>query len=154
MKILLQRVTHANVRVAGKSTGEITAGLLLFAGFGRCDEDLFKGDAFHVMLSKASSKIVNLRVFPNSEGKLDHSVTETEGGILLVPQFTLYGKSEKGRRPDFTDAMQPAMAEQAFSLFHKALEQQLGKSVATGIFGADMAVSLVNDGPFTLQLTF
>jgi len=105
-------------------------------------------------LSDSVNKIVNLRIFPNSEGKLDYSARDIDAEILLVPQFTLYGKSEKGRRPDFTDAMTPAMAAQAFEIFHPILSKQLGKRVETGIFGADMAVSLVNDGPFTLQLSF
>ncbi len=154
MKLLLQRVTQAKVTVDHQVTGEIERGILVFVGFGQVDEPLVEANTLSTSIEKACAKIVNLRIFSNSDGKLDHSALDVDAGILLVPQFTLYGKSEKGRRPDFTNAMQPAMAEQAFNSFQETLSKQLGKSVEAGVFGADMAVSLVNDGPFTLQLTF
>ncbi len=154
MRILLQRVTSARVDVGGKTVGEIEQGLLLLVGFGKADQALFEDNSLDTTLEKACNKIVNLRVFSNQEGKLDYSVLEKDGSILLVPQFTLFGKNEKGRRPDFTDAMHPEPAKIALQQFHQRLEVKLGKPVATGVFGADMAVSLVNDGPFTLQLTF
>ncbi|MBX2868750.1 MAG: D-tyrosyl-tRNA(Tyr) deacylase [Acidiferrobacterales bacterium] len=154
MRILLQRVASARVDIAKQTVGEIQQGLLLLAGFGKLDQTLFEDNALEPVLEKASNKLVNMRVFSNQKGKLDFSVLEKEGDILLIPQFTLFGKSEKGRRPDFTDAMHPEVAKLAFERFHQCLEVKLGKPVPTGVFGADMVVSLVNDGPFTLQLTF
>ncbi len=149
MKVLLQRVSSANVKVSAETVGQIGRGLLLFAGFGEAD----RSDADH-KIQKASIKLLNLRVFSNPEGKLDYSVKDIEGGVLAVPQFTLYGKSLKGRRPDFTDALEPDLASQAFKHFHTMLAQDLGKEVAAGVFGANMQVSLVNDGPLTLMFEF
>jgi len=154
MKLLLQRVTQAKVAVDQTITGKIEQGILVFVGFGQSDEALVETNALIDSIEKACAKIVNLRIFSNSDGKLDHSALDVSAEILLVPQFTLYGKSEKGRRPDFTEAMQPGLAKQAFEQFHQILSKQLGRPVETGVFGADMAVSLTNDGPFTLQLTF
>lgn len=149
MKVLLQRVSSASVEVNAETVGQIGPGLLLFTGFGQAD----RGDADH-KIQKASNKLLNLRVFSNPGGKLDYSVKDIEGGVLAVPQFTLYGKSLKGRRPDFTDALEPDLASRAFDQFHTMLAQDLGKEVAAGVFGANMQVSLVNDGPLTLMFEF
>lgn len=149
MKVLLQRVTSAHVQIEGETVGKIGGGLLLLAGFGEPDRD-----GVDEKLQKASDKMLNLRVFSNPEGKLDFSVKDTGGDVLLVPQFTLYGKSLKGRRPDFTDALEPALATAAFDRFRSTLSVGLGKPVPAGIFGADMQVSLVNDGPLTLMFEF
>ena len=149
MRVLLQRVASASVTVDGEITGKIEQGLLLLVGFGECDRD----DA-DSKITKACDKLVNLRVFENEQGKLDHSVIDLSGAILAVPQFTLYGKSLKGRRPDFTDALQPALATLVFDKFTSQLGEVLGKPVATGVFGANMQVALVNDGPLTLHFDF
>lgn len=149
MKVLLQRVANASVEVETKKVARIGPGLLLLAGFGQQDRD-----DIDVKLQKASDKLLNLRIFSNPEGKLDFSVKDTAGEVLLVPQFTLYGKSLKGRRPDFTDALDPALATVAFDRFQSVLGEGLGKPIPAGIFGADMQVSLVNDGPLTLMFEF
>ncbi|MGI9316693.1 MAG: D-aminoacyl-tRNA deacylase [bacterium] len=149
MKVLLQRVKSAKVEVDEKTVGQIGQGLLLLSGFGEID----RGDS-ESKLRKASDKLLNLRVFSNPEGKLDYSVKDIDGEVLVVPQFTLYGKSLKGRRPDFTDALDPAMAAAAFNQFRSALAEGLSKEIPAGIFGADMQVSLVNDGPLTLMFEF
>jgi len=149
MRIILQRVISASVRTGHQTIGSIDSGLLLLVGFGGCDVD-----DVDTKIIKASNKIINLRVFANSADKLDHSLLDINGEILAVPQFTLYGKSLKGRRPDFTDAMPPEAAEIAFNKFCQVLSDSMGRPVSTGQFGADMQVALINDGPFTLQLDF
>lgn len=149
MKVLLQRVANASVEVETETVARIGPGLLLLAGFGQQDRD-----DIDAKLQKASDKLLNLRIFSNPEGKLDFSVKDTDGEVLLVPQFTLYGKSLKGRRPDFTDALDPALATTAFDRFQSVLAEGLGKLIPAGIFGADMQVSLVNDGPLTLMFDF
>ena len=149
MRILLQRVTSASVVVEGETVGEIGSGLLLLTGFGKTDDNNVDEP-----IGRACEKLVNLRVFENDAGKLDRSILDHGGDILAVPQFTLYGKATKGRRPDFTDAMAPDKASPAFDRFVSKLSARLDKPVAKGVFGAEMAVSLVNDGPLTLQLEF
>lgn len=149
MRILLQRVTEAKVTIDNQVVSEIGPGLLLLTGFGRSDQGMLPEK-----LSRACDKVLNLRVFPNQAGKLDYSVVEKHHDVLVVPQFTLYGKSEKGRRPDFTDALAPELASEAFDRFAATLSTRLGREVASGRFGAEMNVSLVNDGPFTLMLEY
>lgn len=149
MRVLLQRVRTASVETGGEQVAKIGPGLLLLVGFGEAD----RGD-WQSKIGRAAEKLVNLRVFANDRGRLDHSVVDIHGDILAVPQFTLYGKSHKGRRPDFTDAMDPAVASPAFDTFRAALESALGKTVPAGVFGAEMQVTLVNDGPLTLQFEF
>ncbi len=149
MRILLQRVRSASVTIGGERAAEIGPGLLLLVGFGEVDADDHAGK-----IRRAAEKMVNLRVFSNEQGKLHHSVIDIEGEVLAVPQFTLYGKSEKGRRPDFTDALDPAIASPAFDAFRTELEAVLGRPVPAGVFGADMQVALVNDGPLTLAFDF
>ncbi len=149
MRILLQRVRTASVETGGEQVAIIGPGLLLLVGFGETDNS-----DWQLKIGRAAEKLVNLRIFANDRGRLDHSVVDIRGDILAVPQFTLYGKSHKGRRPDFTDAMDPAGASPAFDAFRTALESALGKTVPAGVFGADMQVALVNDGPLTLQFEF
>ncbi len=149
MRVLLQRVSQARVEVDSQTVGEIGPGLLLLAGFGNDDQD-----GLDYKIKKACDKLLNLRVFSNKLGKLDHSVVDIAGNILAVPQFTLYGKSLKGRRPDFTDALAPALASLAFERFAATLSADLGQKIETGVFGADMKVWLVNDGPLTLNFEF
>lgn len=144
MKLLLQRVHHAKITTQGKTTTRITTGLVLLTGFGKNDTT--------PPLTQAAEKIVNLRIFPNKSGKLDHSLLDISGEILAVPQFTLYGQTHRGRRPDFTQALPPTLAEEHFHNFIKALKQTPVSAVKSGHFGANMTVSLANHGPFTLML--
>ena len=129
--------------VDGRVTGEIGRGLLLLAGFTDGDTD----DA----LAWMAKKVVQLRIFPDDEGKMNRSVEEAEGGILVVSQFTLYGDARKGNRPSFIDAARPEVAIPLYERF-VALLRAAGRPVATGEFGAMMDVELVNDGPVTLIL--
>lgn len=143
MRIVLQRVSRAEVRVAGEVTGRIGAGLLLLAGFHEDDrlEDL----------QWMARKCVELRVFRDREGKTNLGLREVEGEILLVSQFTLYGDCRKGRRPTFLQSAPPERAEALYEEFLRLLREQKIK-VETGRFGARMEVDLLGDGPFTLVL--
>jgi D-tyrosyl-tRNA(Tyr) deacylase len=142
MRALLQRVTEARVIVDQIVTGEIGAGLLVFLGVSKLDTE---ADADFI-----AGKVLNLRIFSDEQGKMNHSVLETGGALLVVSQFTLYGDCRKGRRPSFDDA---APAEQARALYeHFVAVTRRSLRVETGIFQADMAVSLTNDGPVTLIL--
>ena len=143
MRIVLQRVSRAKVTVDGRVTGEIGRGLLLLAGFTDADTD----DA----LAWMAEKVVGLRIFPDDEGKMNRSVEEADGALLVVSQFTLYGDARKGRRPSFIDAARPEVAIPLYERF-VALLRATGRRVATGEFGAMMDVELVNDGPVTLIL--
>jgi D-tyrosyl-tRNA(Tyr) deacylase len=143
MRIVLQRVSRARVTVAGRVTGEIGRGLLLLAGFTDADTE----DALAWMAEKA----VGLRIFPDDEGKMNRSVAEAGGALLVVSQFTLYGDARKGRRPSFVDAARPETAIPLYERFVELL-RRTGLEVATGEFGAMMDVELVNDGPVTLIL--
>jgi len=143
MRIVLQRVSRAKVTVGGRVTGEIGRGLLLLVGF--TDGDLDEA------LAWMAKKVVQLRIFPDDEGKMNRSVEEADGGILVVSQFTLYGDARKGNRPSFIDAARPETAIPLYERFVEIL-RATGRPVATGEFGAMMDVELVNDGPVTLIL--
>ena len=143
MRIVLQRVSRASVTVDGRVTGEIERGLLLLVGFTNGDTD--------EALAWMTKKVVQLRVFPDDEGKMNRSVEDADGGILVVSQFTLYGDARKGNRPSFIDAARPEVAIPLYERF-VALLRATGRPVATGEFGAMMDVELVNDGPVTLIL--
>jgi D-aminoacyl-tRNA deacylase len=143
MRIVLQRVSRAKVTVEGRVTGEIGRGLLLLVGF--TDSDT--GEA----LAWMAKKVVQLRVFPDDEGKMNRSVEEADGALLVVSQFTLYGDARKGNRPSFIDAARPEVAIPLYERF-VALLRAAGRRVETGEFGAMMDVELVNDGPVTLIL--
>jgi D-tyrosyl-tRNA(Tyr) deacylase len=143
MRIVLQRVSRARVTVEGRVTGEIGRGLLLLAGFTSGDT----GEALAWMVKK----VVSLRIFPDDEGKMNRSVEEVGGAILVVSQFTLYGDARKGNRPSFVDAARPEIAIPLYERF-VALLRDAGRRVETGEFGAMMDVELVNDGPVTLVL--
>lgn len=142
MRILIQRVTSAEVEVEGDTVAQISTGLLLLVGFGVGDSDR--------LLEKAAAKVANLRVFADSSGRFQYSVRDIRGDVLAVPQFTLYGRTEKGRRPDFGTALPPSEASELFGNFVACLGGSEELRVQSGVFGADMAVSLVNDGPVTL----
>jgi D-aminoacyl-tRNA deacylase len=143
MRIVLQRVARAKVTVDGRVTGQIGRGLLLLAGFTDGDTD----DA----LAWMADKVVGLRIFPDDEGKMNRSVEEIDGGLLVVSQFTLYGDARRGRRPSFVDAARPEVAIPLYERFLQVL-RATGRPVQTGEFGAMMDVELVNDGPVTLIL--
>ncbi len=141
MRAVVQRVTSARVEVDGRVTGEIGGGLLVLLGVAKPDT---REDAEFL-----ADKIVNLRIFSDEAGKMNRSVAESGGALLMVSQFTLYGDCRKGRRPSF-DAAAPA--EQARALYEAFVEaaRAKGLTVETGVFQAHMSVSLVNDGPVTL----
>ena len=140
MKALVQRVSQAKVTVEGETTGEIKEGLLIFLGI--THEDTEK-EAEALL-----SKILNLRLFEGESGHFDHSVSEVNGELLIVSQFTLYGSCKKGRRPDFTAAAKPEKAEGLYNHFVKKT-RETGLKTATGRFGAMMSVDLTNEGPAT-----
>ena len=142
MRAILQRVTQASVTVDDKITGSIKTGLLILLGIEDADTD---DD-----ITRLSSKIVNLRIFNDAQGVMNLSVKEVNGEILLVSQFTLYADSKKGNRPSYIRASKPPIAIPLYEKMITALSNDLGKQVQTGIFGADMKVALVNDGPVTI----
>ena len=143
MRVVLQRVERAAVRVGTETVGSIGAGLLLLFGVGHGDDRLD--------LAVAARKILDLRVFQDAEGKMNLSLRDLGGDVLAVSQFTLYGDTRKGRRPSYTHAAPPEVAEPVFNAFVRALQDE-GARVAAGRFGAHMSVELVNDGPVTLVL--
>ncbi|MEM8494771.1 MAG: D-aminoacyl-tRNA deacylase, partial [Planctomycetota bacterium] len=144
MRMLLQRVAHASVTVEGEVVGRIERGYLVLLGVTHGDDE--------ATADRLCDKLVKLRVFPNEQGEFDRSVLDINGGVLVVSQFTLYGNPKKGNRPSFTDAASPEVAEPLCAYVVEALEQRGVGSVQTGIFGADMKVELLNDGPVTLML--
>lgn len=145
MRVVLQRVKRAEVRVAGRVTGKIGPGFLVLAGFAATDTE--------AQLAWMADKIIGLRVFGDAEGKMNRDLAEVGGGILVVSQFTLYGDAAKGRRPSFIDAAPPNVAIPLYEQFVAMLKAKAGTiGVATGEFGAMMDVELVNDGPVTLIL--
>jgi D-tyrosyl-tRNA(Tyr) deacylase len=141
MRILIQRVTEARVEANGSLTGEIGAGLVVFVGVNRNDTI---ADANYLV-----EKLGGLRIFPDDAGKMNRSIRDTGGGLLIVSQFTLYGDCRKGRRPSFDQAAPPDHALLLYDYFVEAA-RGTGVPVATGVFQASMQVYLVNDGPVTL----
>ncbi len=144
MKIVLQRVLEANVKVDNKIIGTIGNGLLLLVGVSENDTP--------ETVKWLSNKIVNLRVFSDKDGKMNLSVKDVKGEILIISQFTLYANVKKGTRPSYVEAAKPEIAIPLYQKFIQQIEADLGKKVQTGIFGADMKVHLVNDGPVTIIL--
>jgi D-tyrosyl-tRNA(Tyr) deacylase len=144
MRVVLQRVLSARVEVDAAEAGRIGPGLLVLAGFEEAD-----GPAD---LEWMAGKIVRLRIFGDAAGVMNRSVLETGGDILAVSQFTLYASTRKGNRPSWSRAARGEISLPLFQRFVSALQAELGKPVATGVFGADMQVSLVNDGPVTFQI--
>jgi D-tyrosyl-tRNA(Tyr) deacylase len=143
MKAVIQRVKSARVSIDGKTKGEIDQGLVVFLGVGKEDgpQDV----------DYLASKISGLRIFPDPTGKFDRSVTDVGGKVLVVSQFTLYGDCRRGRRPSFTDAAPPEVAEGLYNHFIKRISQE-GLPIESGTFQAMMEVHLVNDGPVTILL--
>lgn len=141
MKLVIQRVSEAKVRVDGNIVGEIQKGLLVFLGVG-------DGDT-REMADKYVDKLIKLRIFEDEDGKTNLSVKDVDGEIMVVSQFTLYADCKKGNRPSFTLAAEPNFANEMYEYFKKTVVEKYGR-VESGEFGADMKVSLVNDGPFTI----
>ena len=143
MRALIQRVSHASVTVDGKVVGQIGHGLLVLLGVGQDDSE--------VQVKTLADKIVYLRIFGDDEGKMHRSLLEVGGQVLVVSQFTLYADVRRGRRPSFTNAAPPSLAEPLVERF-KAAIAAYGLTVADGIFGAMMQVELCNDGPVTIWM--
>lgn len=143
MRIVIQRVLEAKVEVEGRCTGKIGKGYLIFLGVGQNDDEK--------IADRYIDKIMKLRIFADENGKTNLSINDVQGEILVVSQFTLYADCRKGNRPDFIKAGNAKKAEELYNYFLEQIRLKLGK-VECGEFGADMKVSLVNDGPFTIIL--
>ncbi len=141
MRIVLQRVTRASVTIAGNVVGAIDRGFCLLVGFTHSDTP--------AEVDWMAEKVIGLRLFTDAEGKMNLGLSEVSGSLLVISQFTLYGNSEKGRRPSFIDAARPEVAIPLYQRFLDQLKAR-GVSVASGEFGADMLVQIHNDGPVTL----
>ena len=144
MRTVLQRTSNASVSIGGKTVGQIERGFLVLAGF----EDADTAEDLEWM----AAKILALRVFPDRQGKMNLSVQDVDGRLLVVSQFTLHAKTKKGTRPSFVRAAPPEKAIPLYQHFVRVLERLSGTTVETGEFGADMQVSLTNDGPVTIML--
>ena len=144
MRAVIQRVSRASVTVDGEVTGEIGCGLLVLLGVGPDDAET---DGAWL-----AAKIAGLRIFPDADGKMNLSVCDIGGGVLVVSQFTLYGDCRKGRRPSFVGAAPPALARPLYERFCEQVAAEGVDRVARGVFGAMMDVALVNDGPVTLVI--
>ncbi|MEJ1222572.1 D-aminoacyl-tRNA deacylase [Sediminicola sp. 1XM1-17] len=144
MRAIIQRVSKASVAVEEKITSKIDNGLLVLLGIEDADtqEDL----------EWLSKKIVNLRIFNDSEGVMNQSLLDIGGNAIVVSQFTLHASTKKGNRPSYIKAAKPPVAVPLYEKFVTQMEQDLGKEVGTGIFGADMQVELINDGPVTIAI--
>jgi len=143
MRAVVQRVSQASVVVDGKTTGQIGLGMVVLVGMGTGDVEDDVG--------WTAAKVVGLRIFPDQAGKMNRTLLEVGGSLLIVSQFTLYGDVQKGKRPSFTAAMEPVAAETLYRKFCEAC-RRLGARVEEGVFRAEMQVFLVNDGPVTLIL--
>ncbi len=144
MRALIQRVEHAQVDVDGKTVAKIGKGMLVFLGIGNQDTE----DGVDWMVNK----IPNLRIFEDETGKMNKSLLDVKGQILVVSQFTLYGDCSRGRRPSFSNAAPPQKARELYERFCDEIEQKYPLKVERGIFQAEMKVSLLNDGPVTLMV--
>ena len=142
MRVVVQRVSDSDVKVSGNVIGKIRKGFMVLVSFINDDTD---GD-----LDWMSKKIINLRIFNDEHGKMNKSLLDVDGDILLVSQFTLHGSTKKGNRPSFIKTAKPEYANQMYKKFIKVLESSLSKKIETGEFGGNMRVSLDNDGPTTI----
>ena len=143
MRVVLQRVTQGDVQIDGKVVGKIGPGYVALVGFTHTDGEQ--------QIDELINKIIHLRVFSDEEGAMNRSLLDIGGSILSISQFTLYASTKKGRRPSFVDAMKPEQATKLYDLFNQKLMEQ-NIPVETGVFGADMKVTLTNDGPVTIVL--
>lgn len=144
MRVTIQRVKSAKVSIGGKVKGKIGDGLLIFLGVE--DSDTLED------ITKLTYKITRLRVFPDENGKMNLSLWDTDFRALVISQFTLFASTKKGTRPSFTDAGKPEFARMMYEMFCLQLEKELNSKVETGEFGAEMKVTLVNDGPVTINI--
>lgn len=144
MIVVIQRASEASVKIDGKTKAAIGTGLMILLGIEEADsqEDI----------DWLSKKIVNLRIFPDENGVMNKSLLDVDGEILLISQFTLHASTKKGNRPSYIKAAKPDIAVPMYEKMIDALQNDLGKSIGTGEFGADMKVSLVNDGPVTIVM--
>lgn len=144
MIAVIQRVSESSVKIEGKIKAEIGLGLMILLGIEEADgpEDM----------DWLSKKIINLRIFPDENGIMNRSLLDVQGDILLISQFTLHASTKKGNRPSYIKAAKPDIAIPIYKQMIQTLETDLGKSIGTGVFGADMKVSLVNDGPVTIVI--
>ena len=144
MRVVLQRVSEASVKIDGRVTSSIQQGLVILLGVST-EDDL--SDVLWLV-----NKISALRIFPDIRGKMNKSIVDIGGDVLLISQFTLFASTKKGNRPSFIRSAHPDIAIPLYQAFQKEIEQALGKSIFTGEFGADMKVSLINDGPVTINI--
>ena len=144
MRVLVQRVATAEVTVAGRASGAIGPGLLLLVGITHSDDE--------ATLKRMADKLVKLRIFADDEGVMNLDVQQAAGRILAVSQFTLYASTKKGNRPSWSRAARGEVSQPLFERFVQKLATALGQPVPTGVFGADMQVALINDGPVTITL--
>jgi len=144
VRVLLQRAKHGTVTVAGETVGRIDGGLVLLTGVSAEDDE--------AVIAKMAAKVANLRIFNDAEGKFNLSLLDVGGGALVISQFTLYADARKGRRPSFTQAARPEIAEPLIARFVEALRREGVARVETGSFGAEMDVALCNHGPVTIWL--
>ena len=144
MRVVIQRVSEASVTIDGKIHSKIGHGLMILAGFEEIDREK--------SIDRLCAKIVNMRIFSDTEGKMNLSVLDVDGEILAVSQFTLHASTRKGNRPSFIRAAPPTVSEPLYHGFMMRLGELLGKPVSGGIFGADMKVALINDGPVTIVM--
>ncbi len=144
MKVVIQRVTEASVMIDGNVHNQINQGFVVLLGVGQTDDEQ---DINYLV-----QKILGLRIFSDAEGKMNCSLDEVNGEVLLISQFTLFASTKKGNRPSYIDAAPPDMAIPLYEKFIEVITASLGSRLKTGIFGADMKVSLINDGPVTIQM--
>ena len=142
MRVVIQRSKHSKVTIDGKVNGEINHGYVVLVGFTEGDNE--------AIIDKMVNKIVNLRIFEDDQGKINLSILDVNGSILSISQFTLYANCKEGRRPSFTEALNPTDATKLYDIFNEKLREYV--LVETGIFGADMKVEIYNDGPVTIVL--
>jgi D-tyrosyl-tRNA(Tyr) deacylase len=144
MKVVIQRVSEASVMIDGKVHNQINQGFVVLLGVGQTDDE----QDINYMVQK----ILGLRIFSDAEGKMNYSLEDVKGEILLISQFTLFASTKKGNRPSYIDAAPPGMAIPLYERFIEVITASLGSRLKTGMFGADMKVSLINDGPVTIQI--
>jgi D-tyrosyl-tRNA(Tyr) deacylase len=144
MKAVIQRVANAQVTVDGETVGKIDKGLLVFLGIGSDDN---QADADYLI-----RKIINLRIFNDTDSKMNLSIKDIDGDILIISQFTLFADTKKGNRPSYIQAAQPIIAKNLYEKFLHDFEKEFDKKIQAGIFGADMKVELLNDGPVTILI--
>ena len=144
MKVVIQRVSEASVMIDGKVHNQINQGFVVLLGVGQTDDEQ---DINYLV-----QKILGLRIFSDPEGKMNCSLDEVNGEVLLISQFTLFASTKKGNRPSYIDAAPPSMAIPLYEKFIEVITASLGSRLKTGMFGADMKVSLINDGPVTIQM--